>query len=151
MAITWNQSQREIYDLFQQGKTFDQVVKAGYSNSTVSRVQKEFKAKHAPPAVEADPPFNPSTGPHKTGGTTNLIAAKTPVAGLIQLRMGATVIDFLEEDSYQCVQYFRDLQQQLGWQSDFSSTMREAMKLLRAVITTFTPEEVQDDSDRTAR
>lgn len=148
MAISWNPTQREIFGLFEQGKTFKEVIEAGYSHSTVGRVLKEFKAKHTPPPVEADQPGT-SASPSKIGGATNLITARTPVAGLIQLRMGATVIDFLEEDSYQCVQYFRDMQQQLGWQSDFSSTMRESMKLLRAILVNFTPEEVQD-GDRTA-
>ena len=149
MALSWNANQREIFALFQQGKTFDQCVDAGYSNSTVARVLKEFKAKHAPPdeAVPGqDPP--PASGPKQTkqGGTSATATVSVPVKGIAQFEIGQEKIPIYPEDMMQCFDNYRDMQQQLGWQSDFSSTIREGMKLLRAVVITFTPEEVQDDT-----
>jgi hypothetical protein len=148
MALLWNSNQREILSLFQQGKTFEQVIAAGYSNSTVARVLKEFKAGHIPPEEVAQTETPPSSKV-KQGGATATATVAVPVKGIAQFEIGQEKIPIFPEDMMQCFDHYRDMRQQLGWQSDFSSTLRESMKLLRAVVISFTPEEVQDDTRTT--
>jgi len=146
MGISWNPNQREIFDLFKQGKTFDQVCEAGYANSTVSRVLKEFKAGKEPPPVEQTPAV---PGPHATrkDGSTPSATVKSPMQGITQFEIGQEKIQLYPEDMLICFDQYRDMQSEMGWQSDFSSTIREGMKLLRVVVGNFTPEEVQNNGN----
>ena len=149
MAISWNQNQRDIFALFKEGKTFDQVVDAGYSNSTVARVLKQIKAGQEPPPVEATPEV-PGPRPTKQSGTASTATIKSPMAGITQFEIGQEKIQLYPEDMLICFDHYRDMQTEMGWQSDFSSTIREGMKLLRTVVGNFIPEEVSDNGNGSA-
>lgn len=142
MARTWNQKQREIFALFQEGKTFDQVAQAGYPKSTAARVLKEFRAGNAPPDEKAEKII-------KVGGTSPVTTIKAPAAGITQFEIGQERVPIYPEDMMQCFDNYRDMKQQIGWQSDFSSTLREGMRMLRAIVMVITPEEEQNDTGNT--
>ncbi len=135
MAITWNQKQREIYALAAQGMSFSQIVEQGYPKSTVSAILGAFKKGDKPP--EKAPPT-------QTAGSAPVAAVKTPSAGVTVFTVGQEQIPLYPEDLLQCFDHYRDMQKEYRWESDFSSTLREGMKLLRTVVGNFTPEEVQD-------
>ena len=130
MAISWNQKQREIFDLLSQGKKFSEIVEQGYARSTVSSIMHAFEKGEKPPEPESKP-----------GPTAPMAAVKLPSAGVTQFEIGQAKIPIYPEDMLQCYDQYRDMQVELGWESDFSSTLREGMKLLRTVVVNFTPQE----------
>jgi hypothetical protein len=133
MGITWNEKQRAIYELLVKGMSFSQIIEQGYAKSTVSSVQHAFKDGQKPPEKAAQV---------QTTGSAPLAGIKTPTAGVTMFTIGQENIPLYPEDMLQCFDQFRDMQTELHWESDFSSTLREAIKLLRTVVGSFTPEEV---------
>ena len=138
MAISWTQKQRDIYALLEKGMPFSQVVEQGFAKATVSAVNKAFKAGEKPP--------EPKAPPVQTTGNTPLATIKTPATGITTFTVGQEQIPIFPEDLRQCFDEFRDMQHTLGWESDFSSTIREGVKLLRTVVGSFVPEEVTNDT-----
>ena len=135
MALAWTDKQRAIYDLLKQGMSFSQVIEQGYAKATVSAVLQAFKKGEAPPEIVAPARVV------KTGGSTSLAAIKVPATGVTQFQVGQQIIALYPEDLLICYDHFRDMQAQLGWQSDFSSTFREGVKVLRSILDNFTPKE----------
>ncbi len=136
MALTWNEKQREMFALFDEGKSFDEVVSLGYAHSTASRVLKAFRAGERPEDGKV-----PST---KSSGTSPMATVKAAAAGIQVFRIGQQEIPIYPEDMLQCYDHFRDMKDLVGWESDFSSTIREGIKLLRTVIVNFTPQQTQE-------
>jgi hypothetical protein len=131
MGITWNPKQREIFALLKQGMKFSQIVEQGYAKSTVSSVMKAEKEGSTPPELKA-----PAS---QTAGEVRMAVVKVPSTGITEFTFGVEKVPMDTEDLRQCFDEFRDMQVQVGWESDFSSTLREGMKLLRTVVSNFAP------------
>ena len=133
MGMTWNQKQREIFELLKSGMSFSQIVEQGHAKSTVSAVKHAFESGEKPP--EKAPQV-------QTAGSSPVATIKTPTAGITIFNVGQEQIPIYPDDMLQCFDHYRDMQRELGWESDFSSTLREGIKLLRTIVGSFTPEEV---------
>lgn len=82
-----------------------------------------------------------TTEPHLKSTKTVAIAQppkkQTPVQittrTVLELDIAQKKLQLFPEDIMRCWDEYRDMQELIGWQGDFSSALREGMKMLRAV------------------
>lgn len=135
--LTWNATQRKIYAHFKEGLTFTEIVKKKLPKSTTSQVMHAMEEGDAPPEPE------PGSG-SDSGFNVSIAGVSTQSRNVLTFRVGQQVVPIFPEDLLICHDHFRDLQSIIGWESDFSSTVREGMKMLRTILVQFKPQEVND-------
>ncbi|MFH1031113.1 MAG: hypothetical protein V1767_00880 [Chloroflexota bacterium] len=144
--MVWNERQRKIAELIlrhrREDDSYDSLLVIaevpGVNKSVVSRIARELRKLNW-----VLPPL-PGKGEIKTvknAGSTGLSSVEEPKSGVISLEISGKKYGFSADDFLKCVNDYLDMQQVIGWNSDFSSTLREGMRLYRAVVLNFLDKE----------
>lgn len=143
-ALAWTQKQREIFELLSKEMSFSQVIEQGYAKATVSKVKKAIENGEKPPEPKAPAIL--------TEGKVPMVSLKSPVAGLIQAEIIPDKYKIEMHDLRSCIDQYDDLQTTIGWESDYSSTLRESMIFFATVLTSWAAnkkeKEVVEDGNR---
>ena len=103
------------------------VVAKGYLKGTVSKVAKALREGWRPDGDGADKASKKGTG-------TNAPPIAIPKAGLVVFTIGQESVPISSQDLQQCYDEYRDMRDLISWESDFSSTLREGIKMYRGAM-----------------
>jgi hypothetical protein len=141
--ISWNETQRRIGECILRHRgnddTYDlkavQAELVDIKPSIIFKVAKALKILNwVIPPKGSKVPTPPKLDSSKT--SDGVASTQQPQAGIIQGEVNGVKIRIEGRDFLAMFDQYRDMQEQLGWVSDFSSTIRQAMKLYRSTMFT---------------
>jgi hypothetical protein len=110
MALSWNQKQREIYKLFEEGMSFSQIVEQNYAKVTVSAVKKAREAGEKPTDQKAVEVQKEGGGkPQVVNGETNMAVVLTPKPAPISFTFSNINITLDPKNLYDAFCYYEDI------------------------------------------
>jgi hypothetical protein len=134
--MRWTDKQREIVDLIQQGKTFNEITAMGYSNNMVSRVNRAIKRGELPEEKSTEKSTAPTSGQQQKKGSKSLIAAVELKGAPLLLDLGQAVEPLDRGDIYDAYHLYSDLRARGILNDNFSSVIRDGVGIIWRLLIT---------------
>jgi hypothetical protein len=139
-GIQWNSTQRRIAESIlrhlREDNSYDsKLVSAEVPDvglSTITKVYNALKKNNfiIPPLFTKKIEEKVS----KNIGSDGISSTEQPAGGVVTFEIHGKKVVVEADDYLKCYDDFLDLQQIIGWKADFSSTVREGMKMFRGVM-----------------
>jgi hypothetical protein len=119
--ITWTDKQKEIAKLVDEGKTFTDIINAGYSKHMTSRVLAALKAGQKP---------EPEPGHDETGTSKGLLGITGPKNAPITFKVASKEITLDPLELYNQYRFYESLARQDGLSYSFSEVLTMGIQLI---------------------